>query len=326
MANLFHETHSTLYHALSRIINRIYAGERYRCSDILDELHAAVLLETDPADISAEEEEDLTDSLFLFDSPDMSAEAKLFYHAPVPALPSITELRWLKSMLTDEAADFLLEPALRQKLLAKLKDVAVLPVSEIWDKKKQVGDDLHAEPFHTHLKTIWKALRERKQLHYVNLDSQGQRHEYTQEPCRLEYDAAENRYRLIFWNRTENRAVCVIVNRLLDLSIADKAIAPDIETLFRQFLDEHKQSFTLRLRKKNNAVDRCFSIFSSYDKEAYMENDGTYVITVYHYSFDEEPLLRKILSLGSAATVLAPAELQKEISERLKGAWEKNSV
>ncbi len=304
----------------------MYAGEKYSCGDILNELQAAMLRSPAPDGISAAEEEELMDSLFLFDTSGRAAEAKLFYEAPVPALPSLTELRWLKTMLTDEAADFLLEPPLRNKLLEKLKDVSVLHVDELWEKKTQVGDDLREEPFHTHLKTIWTALRDKKQIHYINRDGQGTRHEHTQEPCRLEYDAAENRYRVIFWNREESRAICVVVNRLLSVSIAEESVRPDIETLFRQFLDQHKQSFTLRLRKKNNAVDRCFSLFSSYDKEAYVENDGTYIITVYHYSFDEEALLKKILSLGSAATVLEPPALREEVITRLKGAWDKNRL
>ncbi len=324
MANLFHETQSSLFRTLCLIINRIYAGEKYRRNDILDELHSALLHAKRPANAGIEDEKNLLDSIFLFDTPDDEAEATLLYPAPVPSIPSISELRWLKTMLMDDSADFLLEPALRKKLLKKLTTINVLPIPALWRKKQNTGDSPKTEPFHTHLKIIWRALREQKKLHYINIDGLNRRREYTQEPCRLEYDAAENRYRIIFWNREENRAISALVSRLISVSMTDEPIASDINLLFRTFLNERREKFTLRLKKKNNAVDRCFSLFSSYDKDAYMDDDGTYVITIYYYAFDKEEICRKILSLGSAAVVISPTKLREEIIDRLKGALRKN--
>ncbi len=324
MANLFHETQSFLFRKLCFIISRMYTGEKYRCGDILDELHSASLQTKKPADVSVEEEENLVDSVFLFDTPDINAEAKLFYPAPIPSIPSLLELRWLKTMLTDDSAEFLLEMPLRKKLLEKLTNIDVLPVSTLWEKQQNIGDTPISEPFHTHLKIIWQALRKQKKLHYINIDEQNRHREYTQEPCRLEYNAAENRYRVIFWNREENRAVCVVVSRLLSVSITDEPISSDINHLFREFLDSHREKFTIRLQKKNNAVDRCFSLFSSNDKDAFLNDDGTYMITIYYYAFDKEEICQKILSLGSAVTVIDPVPLRTEIIERLKGALLKN--
>ena len=326
MAKLFHETQSSLFRTLCRIINQMNAGKQYRCIDILDELHDSLLHDINPSQVNIEEEEKLLDSIFLFDSPDMNAEAKPFYSASIPAIPSRLELRWLKTMLIDDSADFLLAQPLRRKLLDKLTTVDVLPISKLWEKQQLTGDKPDAEPFRTHLRTIWQALKERKKIHYINIDRQNRRHEYTQEPCRLEYSASENRYRVIFWNREETRAICVVVSHLFSVSMTNEPISSDIESLFRSFLDDHREYVTVRLQKKNNAVDRCFSLFSSYDKDAYLEDDGTYVITIYYYSFDKEEICKKILSLGSAITVTAPASLRTEIIERLKNALKKHRV
>ena len=64
-------------------------------------------------------------------------------------------------------------------------------------------------------------------------------------------------------------------------------------------------------------------MFASYDKEAsYDEETDTYTIQFYYYDFDRHEVLRQILSLGSAATVLEPADMREAIIERLQAAWQ----
>ena len=73
----------------------------------------------------------------------------------------------------------------------------------------------------------------------------------------------------------------------------------------------------MRIERQNNAVEHSFMMFASYDEEA-----DTYTIQLYYYDFDRREILQQILSLGAAATVLAPADMREAIIERLQAAWQ----
>ena len=149
--------------------------------------------------------------------------------------------------------------------------------------------------------------RQKRQLAYANRDSSGQLHEGIDSPCRLEYDAAANCYDLIIWQADEARAIKMRVARLESVQCLDAPIPAGTEASFQQFLASRRQSVTLRIERQNNAVERSFMMFASYDKEAsYDEDTDTYTMQLY----------------GAAATVLAPAEMREAIIERLKAAWQ----
>ena len=75
-------------------------------------------------------------------------------------------------------------------------------------------------------------------------------------------------------------------------------------------------------KKNTDAFDRCYSLFSAYDKEAFAESEDVYNIKVYYQDFDRREIIARILSLGSAAIVLEPEDIRDEMVERLKQAWE----
>ena len=165
--------------------------------------------------------------------------------------------------------------------------------------------------------------RQKRQLAYANRDSSGQIHEGICSPCRLEYDAAANCYYLIIWQPDEARAIKMRVARLASVQCLDAPIPASTEEAFHQFLADRRQSVTLRIERQNNAVERSFMMFASYDKEAsYDEEADTYTIQLYYYDFDRREILQQILSLGAAATVLAPADMREAIIERLQAAWQ----
>ena len=64
--------------------------------------------------------EEIIETMFSF-SP--SGEAELFLEKPVRLPPTRAELRWLKTMLEDESAAFLVANDLRGKLLLRLAEV-----------------------------------------------------------------------------------------------------------------------------------------------------------------------------------------------------------
>ena len=105
------------------------------------------------------------------------------------------------------------------------------------------------------------------------------------------------------------------------ITLLDKNVPADIKKLFYNYLKQNCCDFTLKIEKKNNAVERCFTLFASYDKEAtYDEDTETYTLKINYYRFDYKMVLEYVLSLGSAATVIAPNKMRNDIIEKIKAA------
>ena len=156
-------------------------------------------------------------------------------------------------------------------------------------------------------------------LSYKYLDRAGNIHKGVAAPCRLEYDCAQHRIRLILWLQAENRAVKLNVNRLQQINLSNLTYGHEVEASFNQFLSNSKTTVTIQLLPKYNAVDRCFSIFSSYDKQAiYDEDNDSYTLIITYYHFDEEEIIDYILSLGAAVVVIEPLHLRNKIIQRLQ--------
>ncbi len=319
MAALFNNENALLLRALCRVVSDICRGARLSERDVKKRLGEAF-----PGEdfFASDAEQEIID--VLFPSREEDGSVKPFYEAPVPSLPSGDERLWLKTMLLDENVSFLLPDELREKLLARLADTPDFSFAGVWEKRQAKGDNPAAEPLKGRLALIWKALREKKKLRYVNIDKSGTRHENTLAPCRLEYDAAMNRFFLIVWDEAEHRAVKINIHRLETLEISKEAVPADTEEKFMSFLSARKSEVTFRLidKKDTHAFDRCYSLFSAYDKEACAEEEDVYTIKVYFQDFDRREIIARLLSLGPAAVVLESADIREEIIARLKEAWE----
>ena len=321
MATLFNNENALLLHILCRVINEICRSRRLTESDIqkrLDEVFPGEAFFTGGA------EQEVIDALFPSHYEDEDGQCPMpFYEASVPSLPSDDERLWLKTMLLDESVAFLLPDALQEKLLARLADTPEFFLAGVWEKRQAKGDDSAREPLKERLSLIWKALWAKKKLRYVNIDKSGTRHENTFVPCRLEYDAAMNRFFLIVWDEAEDRAVKINIHRLETLEITKEPIPSGMEEKFIGFLSRQKSEVTFRLNDKKNtgAFDRCYSLFSAYDKKACAEEENVYTIKVYYQDFDRREITSRFLSLGPAAVVLEPEDIRAEIIERLKAAW-----
>lgn len=306
---LFHELQAALFQSLVAVVNEIHAGARLTRKDVLRRLQPL-----DPVYVSRQEE--IIDTMFTF-SP--SGEAKLLLESPVHLPPTKAELRWLKTMLEDESAAFLVAADLREKLLLRLAAVRAYP-QEAWHVLRGAGDD--AKSVEKPLAEFWRALREGRMVFCRNVDALGLCHESKAAPCRLEYDAEENRCRAIVWLVDDGRAVKMNFTRIEEIRVLDEPVPQDVEEKFLAFLESRRCSVTLRLAPKNNAVERAFCLFAPYDKEAaFDEESGIYTLTVFYYDFDEREMLEQILSLGSAATVLAPEEMRQKIIAVLREEW-----
>lgn len=316
----FNEINSLSFRSICHLFNAAVNGGRFTRRELQDYMQksfisAYAILERD--------ERDFARMMFDFSSPGPEAKPWEVYPGAVPLVFSELERRWLKTMLLDEKAGFLLSDGLREKLLGRLRDIRPLPL-ELWERRQAVGDDPAAEPLRSLLRAVWQAFRQRKKIHYRNLTAAGTVIEAVASPCRLEYDIAMNRYYLIIWNHEEERAVKVAFSRLLALEpVAEEIPAGLLDKVFPDFLQERQQTVRLKLLPKNNAIDRCLSLFSSYDKsEAFFDEAGSCHLTLYFYDFDRREIIEKILTLGSAAIVLEPVPMREEVVAAFRQAYE----
>ena len=73
----------------------------------------------------------------------------------------------------------------------------------------------------------------------------------------------------------------------------------------------------LKIEDNKNTLDRCFNLFSSYDKKYYYDEEDNLILTIYYHDFDEAEIIRDILSLGKSAVVLSPEFVRKEVIKRI---------
>lgn len=265
---------------------------------------------------------DLVNAIFYFDnksSEDLCAPLLISNKGKIPILPSRTELRWLKTMLTDSGNDFLLSMHLREKLLAKLKDVPAYPLSTVWQKRQLKGEDTTSPDIRNTLVTICQALRSRRNVTLKYKDWKGTTCNGTFSPCRLEYNTYTNRFHLLAWEQSDERVLHLSISGLLEIHLDNTCIPTDIPDKFTIYLEKLKCQADLTLTDTKNAIERCYAMFTAFDKTAFIDEKGIHHLSIIFYSFEREEIIRRILSLGPAATLISPSDMRQEIIKRLRG-------
>lgn len=310
MMSLFEETKNPLFNLICQIVNEIQAGAKLTRKDIKQKIYEMKQFQYLEAP-DFEREEEIIDLMFKFQGP--NDYAAIPFNEPVPNLITQTELSWLKTVLMDKDTAFLIAENFRVNLLEKLEDIPPLYNPEIWQKLHfKSNESSSGLKYNQTLTLIVEVLRDRKTL---CRQTNGQ--EEIIIPYRLEYDLFNDRYALLTWNENIEVAEKIFLEDLSYISSNNKPIPENIESKLQNFFLKHEAKITLLLRKTRNAVERCFELFGSYDKQARIQNDGTYLLTIKYYDFDEEEVIERILSLGAAVTVIDPESIRKKIINRL---------
>ena len=305
---LFHEVKNSIFLKLLAITNKIEQGHSYNYHQLLKELKSA--FPTMEADYSLEES--LIES--MFDTSDKE-NIKLFTNKPVPFLPSVIEVSWLKDFLTSPINKALLSTEVYEKLNHALANTPTYLPNNLWERETNIGDDEQNTVLLQNLNLLQTALITQKKISYTNTTVSGKVYTAITSPHRLEYSLKENKYRLIIWHETEQRAIKINIANLSNLEILTTPIPPGEHELLQKFYEDQlasAPSLLLKLTLKNNAFERAFSLFANYDKTAYCENND-YILKISYHRFEEQELINAILSLGSAITVIAPPEFKVKI-------------
>lgn len=303
MRSLFDDTKNSLFRLLCQIVGEIGAGEKFTRKDIMRRIFSLPEFIYLEAPEKAREEE-IVDELFNFNRAGF-AEIPSEKNFSLPI--SDTEILWLRAVLTDEELAFLLPAALREKLLNRLKDFPPLYEKNSWRKLHPSESNAAGKIFFDKLSIMVEALRLRR-----NIFIDGK----ILSPCRLEYDLSADKYFLIAW-REETRTIEKIpVETLKTLELSAEKIPDDTDEQLENFYSANVAEVSLEVQNTRNAVERCFALFSSFDKKARLQDDGTYFLTISYSPADEEEIFEKIFSLGSTATVVAPKSFRERIIKK----------
>lgn len=302
MRSLFDDTKNPLFRLLCQIVNEIHSGKKITRREILNRIFSL------PEFIYIEaperlREEKIVDTLFKFDGVGFAeAPSDKIFSLPM----SDTELNWLRAVLTDKETAFLLPSKLREKILSRLEKIPPLYEKNFRSNFRGVQKSA-GEKFFDRLSVIVEALRAQRKIFCDDK---------ILTPCRLEYDLAADKYFLIVWCEETRSVEKISVEALGTVTLSEEFIPADCDELLKKFYAENVAEVSLKVWNTRNAVERCFALFSSFDKKARLQDDGTYFLTVSYCLLDEEEIIEKIFSLGSAATVVAPKSFRDRIIEK----------
>lgn len=139
-------------------------------------------------------------------------------------------------------------------------------------------------------------------------------------PVKLEYSFINDAFRLCAYIPEEDRFIKISLITLKNLSIGER-FERNLEEGYTKFMKENTKRIILEVDPVQHVIERCFRLFSFYDRKATYDNDKEkYRLELNYYKFDESEVLRDIMSLGSSAIVLEPRGIQIKIYNRLVAA------
>lgn len=231
----------------------------------------------------------------------------------LPDLPLViisdAERMFLKDLISDTRANWLLSPELCQILSTELETVDTTFPSGSWTRVPTMTDDTPLT-----MQVITQCLQAIQNNERIIIQDK------ELSPCRIEYSVGSNGYTLIAYDHTTDT---FLDYPLRNVSNIIKAAAPriaDIETIYANYRDESKRTVTFTLHDANNAVDRCFNYFSNYTIQAKDINDEEFTIEVSYLPFQEIDILRHLLKLGCAVQITDDGPLKKQLETIYKTA------
>lgn len=183
------------------------------------------------------------------------------------------------------------------------------------DEEPQISPEL--------FQTMLKAIAERYTLCYTYRTREDpQLRADEQIPFRLEYNVFDRRWWLLLYLREQNRTVKVKLEHIRSARLGKKHEVKDEdirEAVCKRYL--RKDPVRLLVRDEKNAVERTFlTLGQSPNLTACRQEDGQVLVTFQWFDYDREDLVKKLLYLGDAVTLLGPPEIREHLIRRLREA------
>lgn len=334
---LFNEHKNRYFMCIEKVINDSVAGTKYKGVDIQRLLVKERFLKKNHK--NAYENLDFKEALLnehqgneAKENLNLICKTSEGYYKPlinqrIPIRPQLVEKQWLLMMLNHPKAGLFLEDSLTQKLKGKLQ--ALDPIyNRDWviEKNMDISDDpIESETFRQIFRVLLQAIQEKKLVKYTSQTKNGKL--FKDEiifPYRIEFSPRNNKFRLSTYSIRDERPVLMNLSSIQTVEIIDESIDELTKKAFSAIMAKKAEKpLVLEIKSKHNAVERCFSMFSFYEKTSTYDRDtDKYLLKVDYFQFEEKEIIRDILTLGSSVTVLEPDTIRNEVIARLKKAVE----
>lgn len=243
---------------------------------------------------------------------------------------TILQKRWLKAILQDERIGLFLEDSKVTVLESYLSDVEPLftPEDFYYYDRFQDGDDFSSPGYRTHFRMLLEAIRRQEYVDIRFCSRRGKDVHHTYLPCRLEYSAKNDKFRLLALSVRGTTAASGKGNSFkkvetINLSRIDEIILTGRTYEGRLNLEEalrasyYKEPVKLLITTKRNTLERTMLHFASYEKQTRKLDDEHYECLIYYNSMMETELLIEILSFGPTVKVLSPEDFLAKVKERI---------
>ena len=139
-------------------------------------------------------------------------------------------------------------------------------------------------------------------------------------PINIEYSFLNDGFRVCVYNQEENRFIKLNLSTIKNIKLSHETIE-DLSKEYQDFLEMNTKKIELDVEPIDHVIERCFRLFSFYDREAkYDKEDNKYKLTISYLKQEENEVIRDILSLGSYVVVMSPKRIQKEVYKRIVAA------
>jgi predicted DNA-binding transcriptional regulator YafY len=242
---------------------------------------------------------------------------------PVPVRFTMLEKFWLKALLNNEGVKMVLSQKTYDKLKKELEGIDT-PIREEYIemtntiKLPQIAEQ---EAYSNNFRLILKALIDKKSIRYTNTDKRGNIYrDKLALPVGIEYSMRDGRFRVSMYSIDDNRPIMANIFTLSELRIVDEDVGIDRETAKRLLFEQKYSSepIVLEVIDKKAAMERCFMCFAGMERTARDLGNNKYEIKLNYYLFEEENLIRNIISLGPYVKVISPQRMVDEIVKRVR--------
>ena len=139
-------------------------------------------------------------------------------------------------------------------------------------------------------------------------------------PVKIEYSVLQDVFRVSAYEPVQNRFFMMTLDTMHRVSPGTNA-KEDLPALYEAFLQKNKRKVLLDVEPTGHVIERCFRIFSFYERKAVYEREADrYSLEITYHTYDEAELIRDILSLGSSVVVMEPERLRKIVFNRIIAA------
>lgn len=313
----YFNTHKNiLFNLVTRIINQSVEGKNFTEEEIEKLIRETKLVDNDF----------IQNILDYGDHPYniMSHDFKPFFgEDSIRINPTILEKRWLKSLINEDIVKLFLDKNIIENLNKKLIDIEPL-------------FNLNLPPSHVKeefIKTAIKAFRDNEILIYDSTNKKGKK--FTNQigiPFKINYSLRDYKFRLSIYSIEEDRYIYINMDSIESMEILNennhlydekiKKMKDELYKLgenkfFLSNFNKYEKIIKLRIHHGKNVFEIIHLLFANYHKKTYREDDKQYM-EISYYGFDEENIIRDILSLGVLVEVVEPDYIREKILEILR--------